>query len=73
MTAETTIADSIEIQSVQRHEISGYWWAVVPDDPHKTGCVPLVSRYPSNIKSTQEYAKFTSPRRQARDKRLRDW
>jgi integrase len=26
-----------------------------------------------NIKSTQEYAKFTSPRRQARDKRLRDW
>jgi len=26
-----------------------------------------------SIKSTQEYAKFTSPRRQARDKRLRDW
>lgn len=27
----------------------------------------------ASIKSTQEYAKFTSPRRQARDKRLRDW
>ena len=26
-----------------------------------------------SIQSTQEYAKFTSPRRQARDKRLRDW
>jgi integrase/recombinase XerD len=26
-----------------------------------------------SIKSTEGYAKFTSPRRQARDKRLRDW
>lgn len=26
-----------------------------------------------SIKSTERYAKFTSPRRQARDKRLRDW
>jgi len=26
-----------------------------------------------SIQSTQGYAKFTSPRRQARDKRLRDW
>jgi site-specific recombinase XerC len=26
-----------------------------------------------NIQNTQIYAKFTSPRRQARDKRLRDW
>lgn len=26
-----------------------------------------------SIASTQEYARFTSPRRQARDKRLRDW
>jgi integrase/recombinase XerD len=26
-----------------------------------------------SIKSTEIYAKFTTPRRQARDKRLRDW